>query len=140
MDKWSFFGGFMAGVGVALLSPFNKRATIVVVGVCIFLVGLTGCSTTGPSIDAATATQFQPGVTTEAQIVAAWGKPTIKQTVHNVSHLIYVHQHTGVSPVAFVPFVGAVVGSVSYQSHTVDVVLIDGKYDSLNEQNVETER
>ena len=69
---------------------------------------LVGCgSNSGTKVDSSQAAQFQPGVTTYDQVVAALGPPNNLTQMSDGSRIIvYVNTQTNVHGATFIPIVG----------------------------------
>ena len=90
------------------------------VAVIIATIILTGCASYGVMVTDQQAAQFKRGETTEAQIVAALGKPTTITTTNGSRTLAYTGVYAQARPSSFIPFIGVLVGGTDSQvSHVV---------------------
>jgi hypothetical protein len=73
------------------------------------------------------AKQFQKGVTTEQQVIAALGPPSAStQTSADIAVLVYTHVDARPDAIDFVPIVGALAGGAQAHS-TVVSFTFDGR-------------
>lgn len=94
------------------------KMSFAIAGVTALL--LAGC-TSGTYVSKDSAAQFQVGVTTEQQVVAALGQPDAKAELVNGEHRdSYIHVSGGASPIDYVPLVALAVSPGFQHTTTVD--------------------
>lgn len=77
----------------------------------IAAIAMAGCSTTGVEVRQEQLAQFQKGVSTEADVVAALGKPNAVRTSSDGSKsLVYAYARSQVRGATFIPVVGLFAG------------------------------
>jgi hypothetical protein len=105
----------------------------------IVVLVLTACATqTGTQVTQQHSTQFERGKTTEAQIVAAMGKPTTRMAMSDGTiMLIYAGTHTDINGATFIPVIGLFAGGARTQNSSVVYRLTDGKLDGVTYQQTD---
>ena len=92
--------------------------------ISIFLaaVALAGCASSGVQVSQTAATQFKEGVSTEAEVVAKLGKPTMVTISGDTKIIAYTGVQYQTKEATFIPVVGLFAGgsdmsisSASYQ-------------------------
>ena len=77
-----------------------------VLGLC-----LSGCISTGTLVTNEQASQFKKGETTESQVIAALGAPTVRTVKSDGDiELMYRHAQAYATPATYVPIVGLLAG------------------------------
>lgn len=88
--------------------------------VALVSVVLAGCAASGVRVTDDQLSTLKPGETTEAQAVAAFGKPTMRMRQADGSVLVmYTYIEVSTRPETFIPFVGAFVGGADSRTNTV---------------------
>jgi outer membrane protein assembly factor BamE (lipoprotein component of BamABCDE complex) len=81
---------------------------------------LAGCAASGIRVTDDQLKTMKPGETTEAQAVAAFGKPTMRMRQADGSVLVlYTYVEVSTRPETFIPIVGAFVGGADSRTNTV---------------------
>lgn len=75
---------------------------------------LTGCAASGTQITQGAALQFKEGVSTEAQIVSALGRPTTTSISSGMKFIMYSGMQYQVKGATFIPIIGAFAGGADY--------------------------
>lgn len=75
---------------------------------------LAGCAASGTQISQGAALQFKEGVSTEAQIVSALGRPTSTSISSGMKFIMYSGMQYQVKGATFIPIVGAFAGGADY--------------------------
>lgn len=80
----------------------------------------SACMSSGVIINEQQVQQFKRGETTEAQIVAALGRPTTVTNVNGQRSISYTGVHAQTRPESFIPYIGGLVGGsdVRHSSYT----------------------
>lgn len=93
------------------------------------LLVMSGCMSMGTKVDPNQATQFKKGVSTQSDIIAAFGEPNQRSTMADGrSAIAYINSTARPDAATFIPFVGAFVGKVEAQQTTVHFVFdADGR-------------
>jgi hypothetical protein len=74
-------------------------------------IGLSACASAGTKVDPSALQQFQKGVTTYADVVAAVGEPTNVTTGPDGKKVaVYSYAQTKVRAETFIPYIGPFVG------------------------------
>jgi outer membrane protein assembly factor BamE (lipoprotein component of BamABCDE complex) len=95
--------------------------------ICILLLALSACSTVGTKVSGAQLSEFQNGKTTEAQVIAALGKPdSVTINSEGTKTLVYTFFSTQVKAASFIPLVGMFAGGTDTQSSVAMVYIKDG--------------
>lgn len=81
----------------------------------LVIAALYGCASYGVMVSDKQAAQFKRGEATEAQIVAALGKPTTVTTTNGVRMLVYTGVQAQARAGSFIPFIGPLVGGTDSQ-------------------------
>jgi len=91
---------------------------------------LVGCATVGVNVTEGQADNFVKGVTTQQEIVAELGPPSVQTKMPDGSvTLVYSYAEARVSPASFIPFVGVFAGSTDTKSNSVSFTIDpSGKY------------
>lgn len=79
---------------------------------------LTACASSGTQISQSKATSFTEGVSTEAEIVAALGKPTSVMIMGDMKYLSYSGFQYKTKAATFIPVVGLFAGGADVASTT----------------------
>lgn len=89
------------------------------IAACFFAALLSACAATGVQVKADQLTEFKPGVTTEAEVVAKLGRPITTSTNFDGSRtLAYYYAHYQTRPTSFIPVVGLIAGGSDMQTNT----------------------
>ena len=92
-----------------------RRAVII----CLMLAS---CASAGVKVDQSKMAQFQKGKTTEAEVIAALGKPTDLDQNDDGTHTIKYSYLRGVArPETYIPIVGPFVGGVDTEQTTTSL-------------------
>jgi len=94
--------------------------------ICIALaisIALAGCANSGVMVSEQQAAQFKKGVTTEHDIVAALGQPTITATHDGTRVLSYGGARIQARAASFIPIVGIFAGGADVNSSAVTFVI-----------------
>jgi hypothetical protein len=92
----------------------------------VLTAALCGCVSSGRDIDLAQVSNFQKGVTTRAQVVAALGPPnTTVVTGNGVTAIGYSSVHAHANPAMFIPIVGLLATGATAHSQHVNFVFRD---------------
>lgn len=83
------------------------------------LAALAGCASHGVMISEQQSQQFKKGVSTEADVIAALGKPTTISTTSGYRFIIYSGAQAQARPASFIPIIGALVGGSDIQASHV---------------------
>ncbi len=112
MRRASFAGALDAAIPIRQSERLSvggimKRACLVLLGT----LSLGACASGGTMVTNEQASRFAPGDTTEAQVVAAFGKPTTR-TVKADGKIVLLYQHVSahVTPETLIPVVGLFAG------------------------------
>jgi outer membrane protein assembly factor BamE (lipoprotein component of BamABCDE complex) len=92
------------------------KTSFAVAGVALLLAGCTS----GTYVAKDSAAQFQVGVTTEQQVIAALGQPDATAELVNGHRDSYIHVSGGASPIDYVPLVALAVSPGFQHTTTVD--------------------
>jgi hypothetical protein len=82
-------------------------------------IGLAGCATIGRPFDESKISRFEIGRTTEADVVAALGQPTVVTSGSGMHVMSYSYTHAQARPASFIPFIGPLVGGTDASSTAV---------------------
>lgn len=83
---------------------------------------LAGCAATGVNVTDDQVTQLKKGETTKAEVLAAFGQPTMQMRLGDgTSMLTYTYAEYRTRPATFIPFVGAFVGGGDSRSNSVSL-------------------
>ena len=88
-------------------------------GVIVLLAAVAGCVSTGTQVKDSALTQFQKGVTTEAEVVKALGPPQSTSSMNGERYVVYAGAHAQAKAASFIPVVGLFAGGASSQSSIV---------------------
>jgi hypothetical protein len=84
------------------------------------LLTLAGCASSGTQVKDSALTQFQKGVTTEADVERALGPPTATSSSSNgVRVTVYAGAHAQAKAASFIPVVGISAGGATAHSSMV---------------------
>jgi outer membrane protein assembly factor BamE (lipoprotein component of BamABCDE complex) len=98
----------------------SSRFILVPAAALAVALSVAGCVTTGTEVHQAQLSQFHKGVTTEAQVEAALGKPQGSGlNSDGTTTLSYVYAHASPKAVDFVPIVGLFAGGATGEQTTV---------------------
>lgn len=106
--------------------------------ICAFLCALliAGCVSHGVQVSAEKVAQFKPGVTTEADVVAALGQPTSVTSMNGQRLLSYAGAQAQARPTSFIPIVGLFAGGADVRySMTMFKFGADGKLVDTTQTN-----
>lgn len=81
----------------------------------LIVAALTGCASYGVMVSDKQAAQFKRGEATEAQIIAALGKPTTVTTTNGIRMLVYTGVQAQARAESFIPLIGPLVGGTDSQ-------------------------
>jgi len=100
----------------------------------LLLVGLAACATSGVKIDMNQVATLKPGVSTYADVVGKFGRPTTETMSSNGMRFVtYSYSTAAARPETFIPFVGGFVGGADAQSQVVMFQFgADGKLTGTN--------
>jgi len=86
-----------------------------------FLAALvSACATSGTKVSEATLTKFEKGVTTEADVEKALGRPQMQtKLMDGTQSIAYVYSHAQTKGASFIPVVGLFAGGATGQSNVV---------------------
>ncbi len=87
---------------------------------------LTSCATERP-ITQATVNRIRPGVTTEADLVHAFGKPDTKAAVYQGRTTLAWFRSLGPAPTGYLPLVGQFAGGLDLDVQQLSVEIAGGK-------------
>lgn len=91
-------------------------------------VALAGCVNHGVQVSAEKVAQFKPGVTTEADVIAALGQPTSVTTMNGMKLVSYSGVQAQPRGATFIPIVGLFAGGADVRySSTMFKFGADGK-------------
>lgn len=91
---------------------------VVVMAFAAFALG--GCVSMGTKVNEASLAQFHKGVTTEAQVETALGKPETTELDSNGDRMIaYIYSRAQAKAIDFVPIVGLFAGGATGEQTTV---------------------
>lgn len=97
---------------------------------------LAGCVSHGVQVSAEKVAQFKPGVTTEADVVAALGQPSSVTTTNGTRILMYTGAQAQARPASFIPIVGLFAGGADVRySMTMFKFGSDGKLVDTSQTN-----
>jgi outer membrane protein assembly factor BamE (lipoprotein component of BamABCDE complex) len=83
-------------------------------------LGLAGCASTGTKVETSQIQQFQKGVTTYPEVVAALGDPTTVTTDSDgKKSAVYTYAQSKIRPESFIPYVGLFAGGADVKSTAV---------------------
>jgi hypothetical protein len=83
-------------------------------------LSVAGCASTGTKVDTAQVQQFQKGVTTYSDVVAAVGEPTNVTTAADGKKVaVYSYAQTTVRPETFIPYVSIFGGGADTKATAV---------------------
>jgi outer membrane protein assembly factor BamE (lipoprotein component of BamABCDE complex) len=81
---------------------------------------LAGCASSGTQVNQSSLPQFQKGITTEADVETALGKPqTTGVASDGTRSIAYIYTATKVKGATFVPIVGLFAGGATGQTNVV---------------------
>lgn len=93
------------------------KKAIVIAGL---LAAISGCASTGVHVDQRQLGQFKEGVTTEADVLAALGKPTTSMVMSGgTKTLSYVSASVQIKGATFIPIVGLFAGGSDTNTSSV---------------------
>lgn len=84
------------------------------ISIVVVASALAGCAASGTQVSQGAALQFKEGVSTEAQIVAALGRPTSTSISSGMKFIVYSGMQYQVKGATFIPIVGAFAGGADY--------------------------
>lgn len=87
---------------------------------------LAGCASHGVMINQDQLADFKRGVTTEQEVIAKLGRPTMVSQSGNVRIIVYSGAYAQARPATFIPVVGAFVGGSDVRASSV-VFRFDGE-------------
>jgi outer membrane protein assembly factor BamE (lipoprotein component of BamABCDE complex) len=90
-----------------------------------FTIALAGCASHGVMVSDQQAAQFKRGETTEAEIIATLGAPTVTTTINGQRSISYNGAQVQARPASFIPFIGPFVGGADVRASSV-VFRFDG--------------
>lgn len=109
---------------------------MIVIATAMAALTLSGCMTSGVQVSESQLNQFERGVTTEADVVHALGKPTSVATSDGIRVVSYGGMHAQARPESFIPFVGAFVGGADATVSVVSFTFgLDGKLTNMSSQH-----
>lgn len=115
----------------------NRTVSRAFIGAGVALI-LASCMSGGTRVDAAKVKAFQKGVTTEAEVIAALGKPNTVSASGSGRTLTYAWFHAQPKASSFIPFVGAFVGGADSRIEQVNFLFgNDGKLADIVTQQSE---
>lgn len=96
---------------------------------CLLVLALAGCASSGVRISDEQLSMFQSGVTSREDVLQALGVPNFSNRLPDGSSiLVYSHAQVNTRPETFIPIVGAFVGGAdAYTSTTTLRFDADGK-------------
>jgi len=78
---------------------------------------MSGCASSGTQVQDTSLTQFQKGITTQADVIKALGPPQVQTTESDGTRSIaYVYTHAQAKAKSFIPVVGLFAGGATGQS------------------------
>lgn len=99
-------------------------------------IALAGCVSHGVQVSADRVSQFKPGVTTEADVVAALGQPTSITSMNGQRLLSYAGAQAQARPASFIPIIGLLAGGADVRySMTMFKFGPDGKLIDTSQTN-----
>lgn len=99
-------------------------------------LALTGCVSHGVQVSAEKVAQFKPGVTTEADVVAALGQPSTVTSANGQRIITYSGAQAQARPASFIPIVGLFAGGADVRySMTMFKFGADGKLIDTSQTN-----
>lgn len=106
-----------------------KIAAAAAVVACLF-----GCAASGVKVTDEQIAHFKEGVTTEKDVIASLGAPTMRSRLPDGSvMMMYMYSEYSTRASTFIPIVGAFVGGADYKSNSVTMTFgQDGKLKSTS--------
>ena len=91
--------------------------------VCAVAAILAGCAATGVMVTDDQIAQFKTGESTEPQVIAALGQPSMRMRLADSSTmLVYTYSQYSTRPATFIPIVGAFAGGSDYKTNSVTLM------------------
>jgi len=90
------------------------------VSITVLAALVAACATSGTQVNDASLTKFEKGVTTEAEVEHALGRPEVKtKLMDGTQSIAYVYSHAQAKGASFIPVVGLFAGGATGQSNVV---------------------
>jgi hypothetical protein len=87
---------------------------------------LAACASSGVMVDQSKVDKFQKGVTTEADVYGALGKPTTVTVSNGMKILTYVGSQAQLKAASFIPVVGLFAGGADVRASVLSLTFKDG--------------